>query len=63
MEYDILLGFVCFWRAEIKKRGWKIDGDVEVVFLKVFEEVCDTCDSKKINRCLEGARVREGKSP
>ena len=30
VEYGVLLGFVCFWRVEIKKRGWKIDGDVEV---------------------------------
>ena len=37
-----LLGFVYFWRAEIKKRGWKIDGDVEVGSSRFF----------KINQCF-----------
>ena len=53
-----LLEFVCFWRAEIKKRGWKIDGDVEVGSSRFFQNKsvflrrCVTLvTAKKLNRC------------
>ena len=58
MEYGNLLEFVCFLRAEIKKRGWKIDGDVEVGSSRFFQNKsvflrrCVTLVTAKIlNRC------------
>ena len=64
VEYVVLLGFVCFWRVEIKKRGWKIDGDVEVRSSRFSQSfwggVWHLWQQKKLNRCWKArAYARE----